>query len=383
MSRIEEFANIPDISITGGETLEEAIEECRTLYAQYDKELNGNGSEYTLARCNPANLVLLTLAHRSHHQMEYTDARAEAEMLPTSTGAALDQLAALVGIQRLPAGHATTIVRFTLAAARPGATSIPEGTQVKTSGNIYFRTAEYAEIAAGELTADVPATAVEAGAGSTAIPKGDINILVNPIPYVQKVENTVESTGGTDQESDDSLTRRVYLAPSMFSVAGPEDAYEYYVSAWRTDVTDKKIKCEEGYTIHVYFLMEDGRLPNSAECQSLETYFEDVRKPMGDIVKGHAPTEVEYSIGLTYYIATSDAKSATTIQANVNAAVDAYVQWQRKIGRDIDSSELIMRVRAAGAKRPTLTAPADTVVTDTQVAKLASKSVTYGGLEDG
>ena len=148
-------------------------------------------------------------------------------------------------------------------------------------------------------------------------------------------------------------------------------------------MTDKKIKCEEGYTIHVYFLMEDGRLPNSAECRSLETYFEGVRKPMGDIVKGHAPTEVEYSIGLTYYIATSDAKSATTIQANVNAAVDAYAQWQRKIGRDIDSSELIMRVRAAGAKRPTLTAPADTVVTDTQVAKLASKSVTYGGLEDG
>ena len=382
MSRIEEFANIPETDITGGETLEQAIEDCRNTYAKYDKEINGNGSEYSLARCNSANLVLLTMAHRSHHVMEYVNARARAQMLADSTGADLDQLALSVGIQRLPAGRATTVIRFTLAAQQPGATSIPEGTQVKTSGNVYFRTAEYAEIAAGELSVDVSAIAAEAGAGSTGIPKGSINILVDPIPYVKQAENTVESSGGTDQENDDSLTRRVYLAPSVYSVAGPKDAYEYFVSAWRTDVTDKYVDCEEGYTVHIYFLMEDGRLPNEAECRALEEYFKGIKKPMGDLVAGHAPEEVEYNIGLTYYIGAKDAKSVTTIQTNVNAAVDAYVQWQRKIGRDIDSSELIMRVRAAGAKRPTLTAPENTVVTNTQVAKLVSKNVTYGGMED-
>ena len=314
--------------------------------------------------------------------MEYVNARARAQMLADSTGADLDQLALSVGIQRLPAGRATTVIRFTLAAQQPGATSIPEGTQVKTSGNVYFRTAEYAEIAAGELSVDVSAIAAEAGAGSTGIPKGSINILVDPIPYVKQAENTVESSGGTDQENDDSLTRRVYLAPSVYSVAGPKDAYEYFVSAWRTDVTDKYVDCEEGYTVHIYFLMEDGRLPNEAECRALEEYFKGIKKPMGDLVAGHAPEEVEYNIGLTYYIGSKDAKSVTTIQTNVNAAVDAYVQWQRKIGRDIDSSELIMRVRAAGAKRPTLTVPENTVVTNTQVAKLVSKNVTYGGMED-
>lgn len=114
----------------------------------------------------------------------------------------------------------------------------------------------------------------------------------------------------------------------------------------------------------------------------MESYFTEVKKPMGDLVKCHAPEEVPYNIGLTYRIASSNAKSATTIQKNVQAAVEEYQSWQRKIGRDIDPAELIMRVREAGAKRPKLTGPVDTVVSSIQVARCDSCEITYGGIED-
>ena len=114
----------------------------------------------------------------------------------------------------------------------------------------------------------------------------------------------------------------------------------------------------------------------------MEDYFTTVKKPMGDLVRCHVPQEVPYDINLTYYIASSNTKSAVTIQENVERAVQAYETWQRKIGRDIDPAELIMRVREAGAKRPKLTGPVDTKVTETQVAKLNSKKITYGGIED-
>ena len=68
--------------------------------------------------------------------------------------------------------------------------------------------------------------------------------------------------------------------------------------------------------------------------------------------------------------------------ANVEQAVESYQTWQRKIGRDIDPAELIMRVREAGAKRPKLTAPVDTKVSEIQVAKMASCNIVYGGIED-
>lgn len=102
MSKIKEFENIPDIDIEGEETLEEAVADCKALFGKYNKELfNG---EVSLERCSEARLVLLTLAHRSHHNMEYSTACLKAELLPTSTGPNLDNLAPLVGVERLEAG---------------------------------------------------------------------------------------------------------------------------------------------------------------------------------------------------------------------------------------------------------------------------------------
>ena len=113
MSKIKAFENLPDIEVEGAETLEEAIEDCKALYAKFDKELDGTEST-PLARCNEARLVLLTLAHRSHHTIEYATNALKAELLPTSTGANLDNLVPFVGTERLQAGYATTVLRFTL-----------------------------------------------------------------------------------------------------------------------------------------------------------------------------------------------------------------------------------------------------------------------------
>ena len=165
-------------------------------------------------------------------------------------------------------------------------------------------------------------------------------------------------------------------------MAGPHDLYEYFTKSWRSDISDTKIICEDGYTIYIYFLLANGRLPTTEECRELERYFAEVKKPMGDLVVGTPPAEVPYNIDLTYYIASSNAKNAYTIQANVKQAVESYQTWQRKIGRDIDPAELIMRVREAGAKRPKLTAPVDTKVSEIQVAKMASCNIVYGGIED-
>lgn len=381
MSKIKEFENIPEIDIDGAETLEEAVEDCKALYAKFDKELDGTEST-PLARCNEARLLLLTLAHRSHHVIEYATAALKAQLLPTSTGTNLDNVAALVGTERLQAGCATTVLRFTLSAERTSVTSIPEGVQVRTADKRYFYTSEYAEIPAGELTVDVPAVAADAGADSTGIAAGEVNVLVDPIPYVASVANTSATSGGTETESDDSLTERAYIAPSNVSVAGPVDLYEYFARSWRSDITAAKPICEDGYTVYIYFLLKDGRLPTEEECRELERYFADIKKPMGDLVVGVPPEEVPYSINLTYYIASSNVKNAGLIQKNVEKAVEEYKTWQRKIGLDIDPAELIMRVREAGAKRPRLTAPVDTVVSKIQVSKVTECKITYGGIED-
>ena len=62
--------------------------------------------------------------------------------------------------------------------------------------------------------------------------------------------------------------------------------------------------------------------------------------------------------------------------------VEEFQTWQRKLGRDINPTELIARVREAGAKRVKLTAPADTVVEKNELPKCTGATADYGGLED-
>ena len=104
---------------------------------------------------------------------------------------------------------------------------------------------------------------------------------------------------------------------------------------------------------------------------------------MSDLVTVSAPEVKTFDISLTYYIARSNQASATTIQEKVAAAVQDFITWQTtEIGRDLNPTELIRRVREAGAKRVVLEAPDFAVISETQVAQLGTKAVAYGGMED-
>lgn len=381
MSNIKELANVPEISFIENMSLQETEELVRANYLRIFQELTGQDTE--LGEADPKNLIIKSFSLVLYQVMQYVEAKGRAELLKTSTGDALDALAALFGITRQEARRATSIVRFTLSGERSEPTAIPAGTRVKTRGGKYFNTVDYAEIAAGALFVDVTVQAEEAGAESSGIAVGEIDTLVDPIAYVASAVSTEESTGGLDIEDDDGLTQRVWLAPSKYSCAGPRDAYTYYVEEWRTDVDDVQIVSPEPCIVHVYVVLKGGILPTETEREELAEYLNgDTIRPLTDIVSCPAAEEIPYSIDLTYWIGASDQKSAGTIQAQVEAAVDAYESWQRKLGRDINPTELVYRVRAAGAKRVRLASPADTVIGRTQLPRREMRTVTYGGLED-
>lgn len=384
MSNISELANCPELNFIENMTLRETEEQLRALYTRYYREITGKEPE--LGAADPLNLLIKAFAAMEYQTMQYADTKGRMELLKTSTGEALDALGALVGVSRKEPTRATATERFTLSEARGTVTAIPAGTRVKTEDGKYFNTLDYAEIAAGDLYADVVVQAEEAGADSAGLLAGAIKILVDPIPYIAGVSNTTESTGGLDTEDDDSLTRRIYLAPSVYSCAGPRDAYEYYAREWRGDVADVRVDSPNPDEVNIYFTIEDEngvRLPNSTELEDMKEYMSaETMRPLCDKVDCVAPDEVEYSISLTYWIAVSDQKSVSEIQNKVNRAVDDFQTWQRKLGRDINPTELIARLRAAGTKRVKLTAPQDETVEKAKLPKCTGVTVTYGGLED-
>ena len=150
MSNIAELANCPELSFIESMTLQETEEQLRELYTKYYREATGKEPE--IGEADPLNLLMKAFCAMEYQTMQYADAKGRMEMLKTSTGDALDALAALVGLTRKEANRATATVRFTLSEAQSGATAIPTGTRVKSEDGKYFNTVDYAEVTAGELT---------------------------------------------------------------------------------------------------------------------------------------------------------------------------------------------------------------------------------------
>lgn len=380
---ISEIENLPDISFIDNKTLADVRAEMVANFQSRYEELTGK--KKTLARADPITLLLYAAAVQIYQGYLYIDRAGKMDLLKYSYGDFLDNgPAALKGLEREAAEPAVVTVRFTLSAVQADAIGIPVGTQV-TNGELYFLNTEYAEIPAGSLYTDVEMTCLTDGVVGNGIAIGELNTLVDPIPYVDEVSNTTETAGGTDDESDEDLRDRVYLVPSSYSTAGPEDAYVYWAKEYSKDITDVVVFSPDASEVSVLFITTGGAIPTSTQIAGLQDYLEDEEiRPLTDQVTVAAPDTTSYSITLTYYIGMSNRAKATTIQAEVAAAVEAYKVWQQsKIGRDINPDQLIKMIVAAGAKRAVVTAPVFTTVAFDHVAKISgTPSVTYGGLED-
>ena len=379
---IKEIENLPDVSFIENKTLADVRSEM--IAAFQDKYEEITGEKKTLARADPISLLIYAAAVQIYQGYLYIDKAGKMDLLKYSYGEYLENgPAALKGLEREEAEPAVVTVRFTLSAVQADAIGIPIGTQV-TDGDLYFTNTEYAEIPAGDLYADVEMTCLTDGVIGNGIAIGALNVLVDPIPYVDTVSNITETAGGTDDESDESLRDRVFLAPSGYSTAGSAMAYIYWAKEYSNDIADVVVKSPSAGLVDVYFTTTGGEIPTQTQIDGLQDWLEDDEiKPLTDQVTVKAPTVATFNITMTYYIAKSDSGKAATIQSEVNAAVADYILWQQgTIGRDINPDVLINKVITAGAKRVVLTYPEFTAVSDTSIPQIGTKTVTYGGLEN-
>lgn len=378
---IEELANLPEVSFIENVSLDDIQEQMVNDYRTKYKELTG--VEAHLPRADPIMLILYACSVQIYQALLYVDKTGKMDLLKYSYGEFLENVGALKGITREPAKPAAVTVRFTLSGKRPNTVAIPEGTRM-TNGEVYFETAEYAEILPGETTVDVVCTCQTPGLKGNDILPDNINILVDPIAYVGSVSNIEKSAGGMDVEGDDSLAERIFIAPSRYSVAGPYEAYRYWVKTYNSSVLDIYVGSPVPGQVLVECILTDGTLPNEAFLQGLKDFLsDDTIRPLTDQVIVQAPSTVSFDIEVTYYIGRSDRARVNTIQSKVTAAVEEYKKWQcSKIGRDLNPSELTRKIRDAGAKRCVITKPEFTVIEKSAVPVAGKCTVSYGGLED-
>ena len=374
--------NFPDISFIDNSTIDEVLTQMINDYQEKHKEITGK--DVSLAQADPFRLIMYACAIQIYQAMQYADYSGKMSFLKYAHGEYLDNLAALRGVERITSTPATTTLQFSIDNAIESVVAIPAGTRVTNGNEVYFATDEYVEIAAGELSVTVPATCTISGLEGNGFAPGELNVLVNTLPYITAVTNTVATAGGSDIEDDESLKDRIFTAPNTYTTTGTEAAYEYHVKSVDASISDVRVQSTSPGTVDIYFVCDGGSIPDDSLVDKVEEYLMDKNiRPLTDNVIVRAPATMEYDVEFTYYISSSNKSAVSIIQADVETAVSLYNLWQvEKLGRDIDPGELNARVREAGAKRLVITSPAFSVLGKDTIAKLGNVKVVYGGLED-
>lgn len=165
----------------------------------------------------------------------------------TAQGMYLDYHAETRGITRAAAEKAVGTLRFAAADKVTAACPIEKGTVCMTAEGVRFETTEDATIAVGSQWADVPAQAVEAGAGGNVI-AGTVTLLsAMPVGVVQ-CTNPAAFSGGCDAESDEALRGRVLASYQRLPNGANAAYYEQEAMRYPGVAVTAALKAAPGYT---------------------------------------------------------------------------------------------------------------------------------------
>jgi phage-related baseplate assembly protein len=283
-------------------------------------------------------------------------------------------------VYRLPAEKAETVLKFTASDSAPEAVTIPAGTKATADGVIFFETVEDVTCAPGG-NVSVTALSTEATKDANGYSVGSITIIVNTIPYIIGVTNTVISSDGADIEDLEAFRQRVLFAPLTYSSVGTVNGYKYGALSVSAAIADVAVTHDDN-EIYVYILCQDGTLPSQDLIDQVEAHItQDDIKAATDLVTVLSAEEVEYTVDLSYKISQRDTEKVTEIQEAVNEAIDEYIRSINvEMGLPINPEMLQKAAYQAGAASVTITSPSYASLEEYEIAKCTSKTVTYDGL---
>ncbi|MDR1311093.1 MAG: baseplate J/gp47 family protein [Burkholderiaceae bacterium] len=295
----------------------------------------------------------------------------------------LDYLGEFYGVSRLPAQQATTTLRFSLESALDVPLPIPAGTRVEDNGGtVTFATDTDALISVGQLGVEAIATAEEEGNTGNGWQPGQIANLVDEFEVDLSAANVTVTANGYDEEDDERLRERIYLAPEAFTVAGPVGSYIYLAKSTHQSIVDVAVTSPIPGTVTLHILTDSG-VPNAnlldqvyAVCSAEE------RRPLCDTVEVHPTTAISYEITVELIPYTASPLQNTLSVAEANAMAFAR-NISSKQGRDVVLGQIESALLSAGVKKVVFTSPTEDIpVGKTETASCTAINISMGEAED-
>lgn len=308
----------------------------------------------------PADIEMLLingLAYREMLLRTGLNETARQSLVSFSRGAALQYLGELVGVTRLPASAALCTIEFALVPGHNGVV-IPQGLRVQsTDGKIIFQTIEEVVCPVGVETVSIAAQATEPGVIGNGYALNKINIILDPQAFISTAQNTDETKGGGDEETDDALRERIKLAPASFSVAGPNDAYKFFAKSANASIVDVAVTSPVPGEVHIFPLLTGGVMPGVEILDAVQAICsaEKVR-PLTDTVITSAPTTTNYAIEVNITLLTTAVQAST--QAAIESILNAYKEARKnKLGLDVVRAKISSLAMIEGVYNAAVVSP--------------------------
>ncbi|WP_027711606.1 baseplate assembly protein [Dickeya chrysanthemi] len=184
-------------------------------------------------------------------------------------------------------------------------------------------------------------------------------------------------------ESDDDLRQRIPAAFEGLSVAGPTGAYTFHALSADGKVADATAISPSPAAVTVTVLSREGDGTASDELLTAVTdaLNDESVRPVADRVTVQSAHVVPYSVTARLYL--YPGPEAEPIRQAAEARLIAYINAQRRLGRDIRRSALYAALHVEGVQRVELDSPPmDVVLDDTQAAYCTGYQVTIGGNDE-
>ena len=287
----------------------------------------------------------------------------------TAQGMYLDYHAETRGITRGAAEKAVGTLRFAAADKVTATCPIEKGTVCMTAEGVRFETTEDAAIAVGSQWVDVPAQAVEAGAGGNVI-AGTVTLLsAMPVGVVQ-CTNPAAFSGGCDAESDEALRRRVLASYQRLPNGANAAYYEQEAMRYPGVAAAKAVGRARGIgTVNVVIATHAG-VPDAALLAAVEMDLQKKREIAVD-VKVLAPT-VE-TVAVTAALKAAPGYTFAEVKAGAQSALEALFTGEL-LGKSVTTARLLtLLCGVEGVENVHLTAPAaDVAVGSTELPMLGT-----------
>ena len=266
--------------------------------------------------------VVRTLAEAVAFEMASLSAQLDfvyqSGFVDTASGTALDNVVALLGVQRVSGGSAAGEVEFTRASGSTGTIAIQAGTRVATTdGKVSYATTEEGSLAVGQNVARIPVRDLDST--NDPLPAGVLALLPVPIAGIGGVSNPAPTARLMSDETDAELRTRAknFLHGSERATVG---SIQQALAAQgvAADIDESTTPGYVDVTPHVDALTPEAR-------QRLVSAIDAVR-PAGVIVRlkdAVPPTRVNLSLRLAT-TAGMVAKDLTAVQRNVASNIAGY-----------------------------------------------------------